>query len=166
MSKYLLSIFLALLLTQNTIFSYAGNPTIKEPGSDTGSYSISKTDNTGKTPDEPQKNVLPHKKGINYELYQTVLGLSYFSAMTGCLLGFIGGLCWAFSSKNKIACMATCLTGCGLFIVGATTGLIVSNVYVKYGTSDNVNALFNKYELVLKVDFINNDYMLGVSYKL
>ena len=94
-----------------------------------------------------------------------ILGVSYGSAMVGCATGIIGGLFWAFYPKNRIASMASCLTGCSLFVLGTTTGLFISNIYCKHYSNVNGYKFYDKYDLVLNIDVINKNYLVGFSLK-
>lgn len=116
----------------------------------------------------PQNGKEKNKQYIDNDIQKknlcnTILGISYGSAMTGAVIGIVSGLCWAFSPKNKIASMAVCLTGCGLFALGTTAGLIISNVYCK--KSDHYSNFHNKYDIILDLNFEQRDYAIGLSYK-
>ena len=105
------------------------------------------------------------KSSTDYNTCDTILGISYISGMVGSATGIIGGLCWAFYPKTKIASMATCLTGCGLFVFGLTAGLITSNIYCKPSKNLKSNNFHDKYDLVLNIDIINKNYIVGFSLK-
>ncbi|MBN1497694.1 MAG: hypothetical protein JXA07_13040 [Spirochaetes bacterium] len=110
-----------------------------------------------------------HKTNNNSDKIEncyTILGLSYASSMIGVGAGMVGGLFWAFYSKDKKISMGICISGCGLFLIGGIVGIITSNTYCKKINVSSGNSFFDKYDFVFNCNLKKKNYMLAFSFKI
>lgn len=162
MLKIILSFLIIVLITVNPLYSNtlycSTNPTFYDCNNSIREIEMSKKENEQF---EQTADYYLQKK----RLCNTILGISYGSAMVGTVVGIVSGLFWAFSKKNKTANMAVCLTGSSLFLVGTSAGLITSNVFCKKYEHYSEDKFLNNYSIILNCDFKQKDYLFGLSYK-
>jgi hypothetical protein len=95
-----------------------------------------------------------------------ILGFAYVSCMFGTAIGAVSGLFWAFYNKNKTVSMGFCISGCCLFVIGATVGIVAGNTYCKSMKMNLVEKLFEKYDFQFSYNYDTKDYKMAFSCKI
>jgi hypothetical protein len=158
MVRKFFSIFLFLLISSNVIYGKDFNSLKNEL--------VSVRNIEASSADNPNEDCKIHNDFNKREKCSTILGISYASAMIGVAVGVVGGLFWAFYNKNKIASMAVCISGSGMFLLGMTIGLITSNIYCRDVKLKTKSSVLEKYDFMFSYNFTTKDYTMAFSYRL